>query len=234
MKDQLLYSAGAYLSLDMESRKKRSTLQKILDFLSFPLRAVTLFEIDRWGLTSLQSERFDYVAGEVKGYCLDIGCGRYNRFIREYLDGNGVGIDVFPYEGLTGENIVQDLTHLPFGDETFESVTLIANIGHIPGPLVHPELVEAHRVLKRGGTVIVQVGNPLAEFFIHRIVRYHDRIFGTRYDVDSLRGMNEEENILITRKEVLSHLKDAGFRDFREKSFLTQWGLNGLIVGYKR
>src|SRR5438309_4593223 len=75
---------------------RRNVLQKWKDFITFPVRALTLFHSDRCGLSCLSSERFDYVAGEVRGYCLDVGCGRYNRFILEYLRGNGKGIDVFP------------------------------------------------------------------------------------------------------------------------------------------
>ncbi len=71
-------------------------MQKLKDFVSFPVRAVTLFHDDRWGLSSLATERFDYVRREVQGYCLDVGCGRHNRFVTEHLGGNGVGIDVFP------------------------------------------------------------------------------------------------------------------------------------------
>jgi len=40
-------------------------------------------------MSSLQSERFDYVSKEVIGYCLDVGCGRYNRFVKEYHNANG-------------------------------------------------------------------------------------------------------------------------------------------------
>ncbi len=80
----------------------RSPIQKAKDFITFPLRAVTLFVNDKWSLSSLKSERFDYVSREVKGYCLDVGCGRGNRFVKEYLKGNGLGIDVFEYEGNSG------------------------------------------------------------------------------------------------------------------------------------
>jgi hypothetical protein len=55
--------------------RNRDLKQKIADFATFPLRAISLFESDCWGLSSLLSERFDYVADEVIGYCLDIGCG---------------------------------------------------------------------------------------------------------------------------------------------------------------
>jgi hypothetical protein len=62
----------------------RTRSQHVKDFLTFPLRAFTLFHDDRWGLSSLASERFDYVAAEVRGRSLDVGCGYGNRFITGY------------------------------------------------------------------------------------------------------------------------------------------------------
>jgi len=47
---------------------KRKSIQKIKDSLTFPLRSITLFYVDRWGLSSLATERYDYVRTEVAGY----------------------------------------------------------------------------------------------------------------------------------------------------------------------
>ena len=115
--------------------KRRTPFQQTVDFLTFPLRAITLFHNDKWGLSSQASERYDYVAREVRGYCLDVGCGYYNRFVTEWLSGNGKGIDVFPYEGLGKEEIVTDMTHFPFEDASFDSITFIANLNHVPRSL---------------------------------------------------------------------------------------------------
>ena len=120
--------------------KKRSGIKSIFDTLLFPVRALTLFEKDQCGLSSLASERFYYVANEVKGFCLDVGCGKNNRFISEFLDGNGKGIDVYKYEGLEDEHIVEDISKFPFENEAFEAVTFIANINHVPKSLRDVEL----------------------------------------------------------------------------------------------
>ena len=214
--------------------KRRSPAQRVLDFVTFPLRAVSLFHRDKWALSSLASERFDYVAREVRGDCLDVGCGRGNRFITEYLDGNGRGIDVFPYEGLDPENVVDDLSTFPFPDEAFDSVTFIANINHIPEPQRDVELAEAYRVLRPDGNVTVTMGNPLAEIAVHKVVHLYDHFFQTNYDMDSERGMHEEEDFYLTDAEIIDRLKRAGFRSIRKKWFFTQWGLNHLFVGWKR
>ncbi len=211
----------------------RNAIQKCKDFVTFPLRAITLFEHDKWGLSALASERFDYVAREVIGYCLDVGCGRGNRFVQDYLGGKGRGIDVFPYEGLTEENLVEDMTHFPFGDESFSSVTFIANLNHIPKPKRDAELAEAYRCLRPGGNIIATMGNPLAEILVHQVVKWFDRLLGTNYDVDSERGMHEEEEYYLKNSEIIQRLTGAGFKNLRKKYFLTQWGLNHLFVGWK-
>jgi len=211
----------------------RSINQKILDFCTFPIRAFTLFEKDKFGLSSLQTERYDYVATEVKGKCLDIGCGRNNRFIKEFVNNNGVGIDVFEYEGLSKKNIVKDMTKLPFKDESFDTVTLIANINHIPKSIRKRELKEIHRITKKGGRLIVTMGNPVVEIIVHKVVWFYDRFFKTNVDVDSERGMKHDEEYYLTDGAIKLFLSGAGFKKIIKKYFITQWGLNHLFVGSK-
>lgn len=211
----------------------RTKKQKLFDFLTFPLRALVLFENNKWHLSSLRSERFDYVAREVKGYCLDVGCGKKNLFIKQILNNNGQGIDVYKYEGLTPKNVVKDLSRFPFKTATFESVTFIANLNHVPKPLRLTELKEAHRVLKKDGNIIVTMGNPLMEILVHKYVFLFDKIFKTNNDMDSERGMEEDEDYYIKDQEIISLLKKAGFKKISKKNFGTQWHINHLILGWK-
>jgi SAM-dependent methyltransferase len=215
------------------ARPRRRGLQKAIDGLTFPLRAVTLFEEDRWGLASLASERFDYVAREVRGECLDVGCGRGNRFVTEYLGGRGVGVDVFQYPGLTADQVHADLTKFPFEDGRFASVTMIASINHIPRDLRDIELREAWRVLEAGGNIIVTMGNPFAEIVVHRMLPVYDRVFRTRFDMDVERGMAEGEQFYLLDREIRERLVRVGFGRLRKRHFGTQWGLNHLWVGWK-
>lgn len=230
---QLLGEYGtASLVAERRTMSQRSAAQKTLDFMAFPIRAFLLFHEDKWGLSSLASERFDYVAEEVIGYCLDVGCGRHNRFVTQYLQGMGKGIDIFPYEGLTEENIVEDLSGFPYEDSTFDSITFIANINHVPKPKRDIELSEAYRVLKPTGNIVVTMGNPLAEIVVHKVVWLYDKLFKTNHDVDSERGMDEEEYYLPDT-EIVERLTRAGFQRISKRHFWTQWGLNHLFVGWK-
>ncbi len=171
----------------------RSKSQEILDFITFPLRAFTIFEHNRWGLSSLRTERFDYVSREVNGECLDVGCGKQNMFVDQILKGKGKGIDVFPYEGLKEENIVLDMTKFPFSDASFQTVTFIANINHVPKPKRDAELSEAYRVLTPDGKIIVTMGSAIAEVLVHKVVWISDKLFKTNVDMDTERGMEEDE-----------------------------------------
>jgi len=212
---------------------KRTRLRATIDFLLFPLRAVCLIENDYHMISSLASERFYYVAKEVKGYCLDVGCGKKNRFIVEFLKGRGKGIDVFKYEGLTEEHIVEDILNFPFDSESFETVTFIANINHVPESMRDIELGEAFRCLKKGGTIVVTMGNPVAEIFVHKLVWLYDKLLGTSYDIDNERGMEEDESYYLLDSEIKQRLSKVGFREIRKKYFITQWFLNHMIIARK-
>jgi SAM-dependent methyltransferase len=214
--------------------RRRSTIQKIIDFMTFPLRAIALHDgIDRWGLSSLATDRYDYVSRNVVGRCLDVGCGPYNRLVTNFLDGDGKGIDVYPYQGLTDENLVKDISHFPFDDASFSSVTFVANINHVPKSLRDTELAESLRVLKPGGNIVVTMGRPWVEFLVHRLVAFYDRTLGTALDIDSQRGMVEEEDYYLIPREITERLLRVGFRNIERRLFWTQWGLNQLFMGWK-
>jgi SAM-dependent methyltransferase len=214
-------------------KKTRGLTTKLLDVVAFPLRAVTLFHQDKWGLSSQASERFDYVAREVQGYCLDVGCGYHNRFVSEWLNGNGKGVDVYQYEGLAKDQIVCDMSHLPFESDSFDTVTFIANLNHVPRSMRDQELSEAYRCLKTGGNIIVTMGNPVAEVLVHKVVATYDKFLGTHVDMDTERGMGDEESYYLLDSEIIERLRNAGFSRLEKKYFWTQWCLNHLWVGWK-
>lgn len=211
----------------------RSIWQKCKDCFTLPVRAIFLFEGRKFGLTSIRDERFVYAASEVRGYCLDIGCGKYNRFINVFLDGNGKGIDVFQYDGLIAENVVADMRHFPFADATFDTVTFIANLNHIPVADRDTELAEAYRCLKSNGNIIVTMPCAAAGVLIHKFVHAYDHFFGTNYDVDSVRGMHHDEEYYLGDQEIIGRLRRAGFIDIKKRYFWTQWGMNHSFVARK-
>jgi SAM-dependent methyltransferase len=154
--------------------------------------------------------------------------------VEEYLGGNERGIDVFPYESLGPQNIVEDPSRLPFEQGEFETVTYIANVNHVPRHLRDAEIAEAFRCYKRGGKdILVTMGSILAEILTHPAFAVCDRLFETKYDIDHLRGMQEGEDCFVTGREVRLRLKRAGFVQVSRRRFWTQWGLNGMYIGWK-
>lgn len=217
--------------------RRRGASQLAADFFTFPVRAVMPFkvgELSKWGLSSRAAERFDYAAREVVGYTLDLGCGPHEVFVREYLGGHGLGIDVHPFEGLQEAQVVEDPTCLPFDDGTFDSATLIATMHHIPPSKRDAELAEILRVLRPGGNLVVTKTVPLANMLVHGVTRVHAKLLGNQYDMDLLREMDDDEEHYVTESELLDRMRRAGFVDITRKRLPTQWGLNRLFVGWKR
>jgi SAM-dependent methyltransferase len=214
--------------------RKRRAAQKGVDCILFPARALLMIERDAAWLSSIASDRFYYAAGRVQGYCLDVGCGRHNRFVTEFLGGNGRGIDVYPYEGLTAEHVIEDMSHFPFEDGSFDTVTFLANINHVPEPMRDIELAEAFRCLRKGGNIVVTMGNPVAEVLVHKLVWLYDKLLGTKFDMDNLRGMHDSEHYYLLDSEIRERLMRAGFSNIRKEYFVTQWFLNHMLIGWKK
>lgn len=152
-----------------------------------------------------------------QGKILDIGCGN-NALVKKY--GNGIGVDVHPWEGV---DRVCDTTNLPFKESEFDRVFLIACLNHIPER--EKVLKEAFRVLKPGGMVILTMTGPRIGFLLHKI-----GIFFREQDQRE-RGMKDGEVYGMTQKEVDDLLIQAGFKEISHKKF--ELGLNTIFSGKK-
>lgn len=192
-----------------------SLSQRLKDFLGAPLRMLLLPDdaSSRLGLTSLETERIAAVRPWIVGSLLDVGAGR-NRLVREY--GSGVGLDVHDFGG--GATIVPDTRHLPFPDASFDTVTFVACLNHIPER--REALAEAWRVLRDNGRVVITMIDPMLSGVGHRLWWYsEDRHRG---------GMRSGEVYGLWPREIRHLLRSAGFEMVAEKRFL--YGLNGLYV----
>lgn len=209
---------------------ERSRAGKILDTIFFPLRALFLGEQGAWGLSSIRDERMRMVARYCQGRVLDIGCGPGNLFVSKWLAGwDAVGVDVYPYEGV--ELVVEDMTHLPFGDEEFDTVTLIAVGGHIPRHKRAAEFQEFARVLRPGGRLLMTEGEPVTQFLRHKWLQFYLGLQG-RQDMDTCRGMAEDEEYCMPRQEIFKNLNTPPLRLVARKRFM--WGLNNLYIARKQ
>jgi SAM-dependent methyltransferase len=170
------------------------------------------------GLVPLDDERVIMALRHSRGRVLDIGCGA-NNFVRSYK--NGVGVDVFPWEGC--DKVVENAAELPFDDASFETVSFLACLNHIPNRA--EALKEAYRVTEPGGRVLVTMIPPLWGRFIHWIRFRNDPDHQDR-DID-----HDHELLGMHSTHVRSLMKDAGYEVTTQKRFV--FGINCIYVGEK-
>jgi SAM-dependent methyltransferase len=97
------------------------------------------------------------------GRILDIGCGSYPYFLAHTSFAEKFAIDQLPLPQQTAselkiESFTLDLEiepHLPFDDNYFEAVTLLAVVEHLDPALMAKLFKEVYRTLKPGGMVIL-------------------------------------------------------------------------------
>ena len=197
--------------------KPKTLFQHFYDFVGAPLRMVLLPDSTSRQLrfTSLQDERMRAVLPHIKGKLLDIGAGD-NFLVNTYED--GVGVDVHDLGG--GTMIVEDTSQLPFDDNSFDTITFLACLNHIPNR--QSVLQESHRVLKPGGRVVSTMISPFIGTVGHAIWWYSE---------EKHREMAEGEKPGLSPSEMRCLHENAGFVDFEEAGFF--YGLNRLYLATK-
>ena len=167
----------------------------------------------------LLDKRIKAVLPHVKGYLLDIGCGT-NELVKNY-NGKGVGVDVYQWGDV--DIVVDDTASLPFDEQTFDTITIIAALNHIPNR--EQVLKEAKRVLKNEGSLIVTMIPPKISRVWHCVRK--------PWDVDqSERGMKEGEIYGMTEDELDKLLSKGGFEIKFKKKFML--GINSLTIVKKK
>jgi len=170
------------------------------------------------GLVPIDDERVIMALRHAKGNALDVGCGA-NNFIRSY--GNGVGVDVYPWEGV--DQGVEDAAKLPFKNGAFETISYLACLNHIPNRA--DALREAYRVMKPGGRLLVTMIPPVMGRFIHWLRFRNDPDHQDR-DID-----HDHELLGMHSTHVRSLMKDSGFVNITRHRFV--FGINSIYLGEK-
>lgn len=163
---------------------------------------------------ALAKRRVKAVLPHIRGRLLDVGCGS-NRLVRHYA--NGVGVDVYPWPG--ADVIVNDTAALQWQSESFDTVTIVAALNHIPNRVA--VLNECRRVLKPGGRLIITMLTPRTSRIWHWL--------RAPWDADQRdRGMQPGEVYGFTSAELLDLFRRAGFTLVSQQRFM--FGLNRVYV----
>lgn len=166
----------------------------------------------------LEERRLDVALRHIRGRLLDIGCGE-NRLVRRH--GNGVGVDIVQWGDV--DLVIEDTSRLPYEAASFDTVTFIACLNHIPKR--EEVLDEAHRLLNPEGRVIATMIPPGLSALWHRIIR--------PWDPDQHgRHLDEGEVWGITNADMRALFERHGFVVERHERF--DFGLNNLFVARKR
>src|SRR5206468_1613795 len=114
-----------------------------------------------------------------------------------------------------------NVRQLPFPDSSFDTVTFVASLNHIPER--REALAESHRVLRASGRILVTMIDPFVSSIGHRLWWYSE---------DKHRGgMREGEVFGFWPSEMRGLLQEAGFKVATERRFV--YHLNRLYVGRK-
>jgi len=153
----------------------------------------------------------------VRGRLLDIGCGE-NRLVRAY--GDGIGVDVVDWGDV--DVVVEDSARLPFPDSSFDTISFVACLNHIPRR--EETLKEAWRLLKNDGRVLVTMISPLVSAAWHRIIG--------PWDPDQChRELQDGEVWGFSAREIANVLQKNGLKVVARKRF--DLGLNDLYLALK-
>ena len=176
-----------------------------------------------------QDRRLDLIRRYVQldgARVLDIGCG-IGAYVEKFraLDARAFGVDVDAEKLAEGRRDKQLVTlavsvseSLPFADDTFDAVLLHEVIEHVADD--RQTIREAHRVCKRGGSVVVFAPNRLYPF------ETHGAYFGKRYVFGNIPLIGYLPDFL--RDEFAPHVRAYRARDFRALFA----GLDGAIIAH--
>lgn len=164
--------------------------------------------------------RINAVLPHISGDLLDVGCGTNilcARYRQKKPQARAVGVDVYPWEGV--DTVVSNSGSLPFENASFDTVSCIAALNHIPERDAF--IMEAARMLRPEGALILTMIPPGISRIWH-FVR-------SPWDADQHeRGMVEGETFGYSLRQLADMLQKHSFRITARKRFML--GVNSVIV----
>lgn len=127
---------------------------------------------------------------------------------------------MYPWPG--ADLVLADTASLPYPDQSFDTVTIIAALNHMPNRAA--VLGEVHRVLRTGGRCIITMIPQGVGRLWHRLRRSSDPDL-------TMRGIKPGERFGLSRQEVRQLLAAAGLEIELEIRFM--FGVNCLTLARK-
>lgn len=196
-------------------------MYKILNSILTPLRLFLPHDMaSKLKLITIKDERISIVLSYVKGKVLDIGCG-LNELVNKY-NNDSIGVDIYDFG--SNATIIKDSSNLPFENNSFDTVTFVASLNHIP--YRKKTIREASRVLVKDGLIIITNLQPLIGKIRH-LMFWIDKTEDLRY----ANHKQEGERDGLENKEIIEMLKKNNFKLILHRRFLLK--LNNILVFQK-
>jgi SAM-dependent methyltransferase len=138
--------------------------------------------------------------------------------IRKYREtgGSGIGVDVFQWENM--DLVVENSADLPFEDESFDTISFVACLNHIPNR--QEVLREGCRLLKRDGQMVITNLNPACSRIWHKVAYWDPDL--------AHRGMHKGEVFGFSDQEFRILMRKVGLKIIKKRYF--NWGTNALYI----
>ena len=163
------------------------------------------------------------------GRVLDVGCGHFPFFLSRSTFDRRFGVDRERGPGWTELAATQGVMlavvnverapRLPFGDCSFDAVTLLAVVEHLRAETLEPLLADVRRVLDDGGRVVLTTPPPWSDPVLRVLARFG---LASRTELD-------EHQTTYTPRRLRALLERAGFA--RVRAGLFELGLNVWASG---
>lgn len=162
-----------------------------------------------------------------KGSILDVGCGYYPYFLTKVSFQKKYGVDpslaTVDAKNIKLKKLDVSKNAMPFSNNYFDAVTMLAVFEHIEGGRLEFVLKEAHRVLRKRGVFIITTPAPWADRLLHVMA-----MFG----LISSKEIHEHKHN-HSKKRIEDFLKSAGFDGANIKSGFFEMGLNMWFAAKK-
>lgn len=143
-----------------------------------------------------------------EGSILDIGCGLHPYFLINTKFKNKFGLDQTTAEKTTIEDVtvlphnIEENIKIPFPDNNFNTVTMLAVFEHIEPTLLPSLTGEILRILKPGGSFIMTTPAPWTDFLLRTMARLN---LVSREEI-------EEHKDAYSLKKTSAILESGGFK----------------------